>query len=102
LTFYCCGIALQEAQRAAYVVEGAKQFKQSTIVRAQGEAKSAELIGEAIKNKPGFMKLREIEAARDIAGTLSKSTNRIVLGSESLLLNLDHIRVSAKLCLKRP
>ncbi|CAG8723912.1 3699_t:CDS:2, partial [Racocetra fulgida] len=50
-------IAQQEAQRAFFVVERARQEKQSIIVRAEGEAKSAELIGEAIKNKPGFIEL---------------------------------------------
>ena len=43
--------AQQEAQRASFIVDRAKQEKQSIIVRAEGEAKSAELIGDAIKNK---------------------------------------------------
>ncbi|KAG0782028.1 hypothetical protein G6F22_009295 [Rhizopus arrhizus] len=51
-------IAQQDAQRAAFIVDKARQEKQSIIVRAQGEAKSAELIGEAIKNKPGFLELK--------------------------------------------
>ncbi len=82
--------ALQEAQRAAYVVEGAKQIKQSTIVAAEGEAQSAKLIGDAIKNNPGFLKLREIEASREIAKTLANGNNRILLSSDSLLLNVDN------------
>ena len=43
------------------------KYKQSTIIQAQGEAQSAMLIGDAIKRSAGFLKLREIEAARDIA-----------------------------------
>jgi prohibitin 2 len=39
-------IAQQEAQRAAFVVDRAIQEKQSIIVKAEGEARSAELIGE--------------------------------------------------------
>ncbi|CAJ0764522.1 15868_t:CDS:2, partial [Entrophospora sp. SA101] len=53
------------------------------------EAKSAELIGEAIKNKPGFIELRKIETARDIASTLSRSQNRVLLDSDTLLLNVS-------------
>ncbi|KAI8873091.1 prohibitin-2 [Ramicandelaber brevisporus] len=82
-------IAQQEAQRAAFVVERARQDKQSTIVRADGEAQSAILIGEAVKNKPGFLELRRIEAAREIANVLSTSNNRVVLDAEALLLNVS-------------
>ena len=81
-------IAQQEAQRAFFVVERAKQEKQSIIIRAEGEAVSAELIGEAVKNKPGFIELRKIETARDIATILSQSQNRVLLDSETLLLNI--------------
>ena len=48
-------IAQQEAQRASFIVDRAKQEKQSTIVKAEGEAQSATLIGEAVKNAPGFL-----------------------------------------------
>ena len=88
-------IAQQEAQRAAFVVDKARQEKQSIIVRAQGEAKSAELIGEAIKNKPGFLELKRIEAAREIATIISRSGNRVMLDSDTLLLNVNS-NVNAK------
>ena len=39
-------IAQQDAQRGFYIVDRAKQEKQSIIVKAEGESKSAELIGE--------------------------------------------------------
>jgi len=81
-------VAQQEAQRAAFVVDKAIQDKLSTVVKAQGEAESAKLIGEAILNKPGFVELRKIETAREIAATLSNSKNRLMLNSETLLLNL--------------
>ncbi|KAJ1662904.1 Prohibitin-2, subunit of the prohibitin complex (Phb1p-Phb2p) [Coemansia sp. RSA 1813] len=81
-------IAQQDAQRAAFIVDRAKQEKQSTIVRATGEARSAELIGEAIKNQPGFLELRRLETARDIAHILQRSNNRLVLDASSLLLNV--------------
>lgn len=81
-------IAQQTALRAAFLVDQAIQEKQSIIVRAQGEARSAELIGEAVKRNKGFLKLRKLEAARDIAGILSNSGNKIMLDAQSLLLNV--------------
>ncbi|KAJ2077367.1 Prohibitin-2, subunit of the prohibitin complex (Phb1p-Phb2p) [Coemansia sp. RSA 988] len=81
-------IAQQDAQRAAFIVDRAMQEKQSIIVKAEGEAASAELIGEAVKNQPGFLELRRIETARDISHILQKSRNRLVLDSSSLLLNV--------------
>ncbi|KAJ2616681.1 Prohibitin-2, subunit of the prohibitin complex (Phb1p-Phb2p) [Coemansia sp. RSA 1365] len=81
-------IAQQDAQRAAFIVERAKMEKQSIIVKADGEAASAALIGEAVKNQPGFLELRRIETARDISHILQKSRNRLVLDSSSLLLNV--------------
>ncbi|CAE6415955.1 unnamed protein product [Rhizoctonia solani] len=81
-------IAQQTALRAAFQVDQAIQEKQSIIVRAQGEARSAELIGEAVKKNKGFLELRRLEAARDIANTLAASGNRVMLDSQSLLLNV--------------
>jgi len=81
-------IAQQTALRAAFLVDQAIQEKQSIIVRAQGEARSAELIGEAMRNNKGFLQLRRLEAARDIATLLSNSGNKVMLDSQSLLLNV--------------
>lgn len=68
-------VAAQEAERAKYIVEKAEQDKKSAIIRAQGEAKSAQLIGQAIANNPAFITLRRIEAAREIAHTMSNAAN---------------------------
>jgi len=81
-------VAQQIAQRAAFLVDQAIQEKQSIIVRAQGEARSAELIGEAVRNNKGFLQLRRLEAAREIATTLSQSGNKVMLDAKSLLLNV--------------
>ncbi|KAI9342435.1 prohibitin-2 [Pilaira anomala] len=83
-------IAQQDAQRAAFIVDKARQEKQSIIVRAQGEAQSATLIGEAIKNKPGFLELKRIEAAREIAAVIAKSGNKVMLDADTLLLNVNN------------
>ena len=60
---------------------------QSIIVRAQGEARSAELIGEAMRTNKGFLELRRLEAAREIANVLAASGNKVMLDAQSLLLN---------------
>ncbi len=41
---------------------------------------------QAIAQNPGFLELRRIDAAREIANTLSQSTNRVFLDSNQLLL----------------
>jgi len=81
-------VAQQDAERAKYVVIGAIQEKETIITKARGEAESAELIGNAVKKNPGFMKLRRIDAAKDIADIVSGSGNKVYLNADSLLLNL--------------
>lgn len=83
-------VAQQEAQRAAFVVDKARQEKQATIVRAQGEAKSAQLIGDAIKKSRSYVDLRKIENARSIATILQENggKNRLYLDANGLGLNV--------------
>ena len=59
----------------------------------QGEAKSAQLIGQAIANNPAFITLRKIEAAREIAHTVSNAANKVYLNSDDLLLNLQEMNL---------
>ena len=80
--------AQQDAERAKYIVIGAAQEKKTIITKARGEAESAELIGTAVKKNPGFMKLRRIDAAREIADIVAASGNKVYLNADSLLLNL--------------
>jgi len=81
-------VAQQTAFRAAFLVDQAIQEKQSIIVRAQGEAQAAELVGESLRKNKGFLELRRLEAARDIAAQLATSGNKIMLDSQGLLLNV--------------
>ncbi|EFY88664.1 prohibitin-2 [Metarhizium acridum CQMa 102] len=83
-------VAQQEAQRAAFVVDKARQEKQAMVVKAQGEARSAELIGEAIKKSKAYVELKKIENARLIAQQLqeSGSKNRLMLDADGLGLNV--------------
>lgn len=64
-------VAQQEAQRAAFFVERARQERQQKIVQAEGEAEAAMKIGEAVGHNPGYLKLRKIRAAQSIARTVS-------------------------------
>jgi len=81
-------IAQQEAQRAQYVVEMAKQERQQKIVQAEGEAKAAKMIGDAISQNQGYLKLRKIRAAQNIARTIAQSKNRVYLNAQSLMMNV--------------
>jgi len=60
-------------------------------VRAQGEARSAELIGDAIKKSRSYVDLREFENAKLVAGLLEKSNNKVYLDSQGLGLNISQV-----------
>jgi len=81
-------VAQQESERAKFLVIQAGQDKKSTIIKAQGEAESALMIGEAIASNPGYIELRQLEAADNISTVISKSSNKVMLDSNSLLLNI--------------
>ncbi|EKU22077.1 hypothetical protein NGA_0190001 [Nannochloropsis gaditana CCMP526] len=81
-------VAQQEAERAKYVVMKANQEKEAIIIKAEGEAQSAALVGKAIRENPAFIKLRKIDAARDIANVVSSSGQKVYLSADSLLLNM--------------
>jgi len=81
-------VAQQEAQRAFFEVEQAKQERQKKIVQAEGEAEAAKMLGEAITKNPGYLKLRKIRAAQQIAKTIARSQNTVYLNASSLMLNI--------------
>jgi len=81
-------IAQQEAQRAAYTVEKAKQERQQKIVQAEGEAAAATMLGEAITRDPGYLKLRKLNASTKISAVISQSQNRVYLSGDALMLNV--------------
>merc|ERR1719330_1271487 len=81
-------VAAQQAERARYQVLKAQEEKKRTIIHAEGEKQSAAMIGDAIKANPGFIELRRIQIAKEISNMLAKSSNRMVLSTESLLLSL--------------
>merc|ERR1711881_826321 len=82
-------VAQQEAQRAAFIVDKAKQERQQKIVQAEGEAAAAAMLGEAISKNPGYLKLRKLRASKAIASQISNAQNRVYLNSGTLMLNIN-------------
>ncbi|EDX15596.1 GD15441 [Drosophila simulans] len=105
-------VAQQEAQRAVFFVERAKQEKQQKIVQAEGEAEAAKMISFyktltrtvctllhltkrllvcclAVKQNPAYLKLRKLRAAQSIARTIASSQNKVYLSADSLMLNIQ-------------
>ncbi|NWZ31640.1 PHB2 protein, partial [Asarcornis scutulata] len=86
-------VAQQEAQRAQFLVEKAKQEQKQKIVQAEGEATAAKMISCSgvfcgLRN-PGYIKLRKIRAAQNISKTIAGSQNRVYLTADNLVLNLQ-------------
>lgn len=71
-------VAQQEAERQVYLVAKAEQERQAVVIRAEGEAEAAELISAALKQSGvGLIEVRRIDAAKDIAETLSHSRGNV-------------------------
>ncbi|NXS21438.1 PHB2 protein, partial [Mystacornis crossleyi] len=86
-------VAQQEAQRAQFLVEKAKQEQKQKIVQAEGEATAAKMIScfgrFSLSRNPGYIKLRKIRAAQNISKTIAASQNRVYLTADNLVLNLQ-------------
>ena len=83
--------ARQDSERARFLVLKAEQEKQAAIIRAEGESEAAAVISAALQKSPALVELRRIEAAKDIADTLSRSRNVTYLpsgGGQNMLLGL--------------
>lgn len=69
-------IAQQDAERARFIVEKAEQERQANVIRAEGEAESADIISKAVaKSGDGLIQIRKIDASKDIAHTLATNPN---------------------------
>eukprot|EP01117_Protostelium_nocturnum_P013582 TRINITY_DN5081_c0_g1_i1.p1 TRINITY_DN5081_c0_g1~~TRINITY_DN5081_c0_g1_i1.p1 ORF type:complete len:299 (-),score=100.87 TRINITY_DN5081_c0_g1_i1:39-896(-) len=69
-------VAQQEAERSKFVVMKSEQERRAAVIKAEGEAESAKMIIESLKNQsPGFIELRRIEAAREITEHLISNPN---------------------------
>jgi len=81
-------VAQQEAERSKYLVDRAKQEALANYIRSQGESEAAELLTKA--TGPGFVELRRLEAAKDIAESLGASQNVIYVPSGMNFLFKPH------------
>ncbi|XP_030378545.1 protein l(2)37Cc-like [Scaptodrosophila lebanonensis] len=83
-------VAQQEAEKARFIVEKAEQHKLASIISAEGDAAAADLLAKSFEEAgDGFVELRRIEAAEDIAHQLSRSPGVSYLPSgQSTLPNL--------------
>jgi prohibitin 1 len=67
------------------------QEKLAAVIKAEGESQAAKLISDATKaHGSGMIELRRVEAAKEVAATLSKGRNVTYLpNSGNMLLNLQ-------------
>lgn len=89
-------VAQQEAETQAWYVAKADQERKAAIIRAEGESEAAKLISRAMQAAGnGFIEVRRIDTARDVAQTLAKSRNVTYLpggqagSAPNLLLKVD-------------
>merc|ERR1712178_96719 len=84
-------VASQEAERAKFIVEKTEYEKQATVIKAAGEAESAQILSQSFQESgKGLIEIRRIEAAKEIAEPLARSRNVTYLPSgQSVLMNLQ-------------
>eukprot|EP00742_Colponemidia_sp_Colp-10_P000577 GILJ01000631.1.p1 GENE.GILJ01000631.1~~GILJ01000631.1.p1 ORF type:complete len:276 (+),score=54.39 GILJ01000631.1:63-890(+) len=82
-------VAQQQAEMSKFLVMKAEQEKQAAIIRSEGEAEAADLISKALNQGQGLIEIRRIDAAKEIADTLSRGKNVTYLPSgNNMLLNV--------------
>eukprot|EP00386_Alphamonas_edax_P004644 GDKI01014652.1.p1 GENE.GDKI01014652.1~~GDKI01014652.1.p1 ORF type:complete len:281 (-),score=86.37 GDKI01014652.1:149-991(-) len=84
-------VAEQEAERVKFLVSRAEQERIAAVIKAEGEAQAAEMISAALKEHgTGLIEVRRIDAAKEIADTLSKSPNIMYIpGGNNMLFNMS-------------
>jgi len=81
-------VAQQEAEKARFLVEKAEFVKTAAVIQAEGDTEAADLLAKAFAaSGEGLVELRRIEAAEDIATSMSQSRNIVYLpsGQQTLL-----------------
>merc|ERR1712032_1794948 len=80
-------VAEQEAERQKFIVQKSEQERQATVIRSEGEAEAAQMISDALRlHGSGLIEVRRIDAAKEIAESLSKSANVMYLPSGQQML----------------
>jgi len=87
-------VAEQDAERQKFIVLSSEQERQATVIRSEGEAEAALMISEALREHgTGLIEVRRIDAAREIAESLSKSPNVMYLpAGQQMLLNAGGVK----------
>lgn len=90
-------VAQQEAERARFIVERAQQSKLEIIAKAEGEARAAMTFNKQLEEdtQGNFLKLRKIDAAKEIAYVVAHGGNRVYLDSSALMFSNvynDHLK----------
>lgn len=85
-------VAQQDSERAKFVVDKNEQEKKAKVIKAEGDALAATLISDSIKQHgDGFIEVRRIDAAKEIAANLAQNRNVVYLpagdGNVSMLLS---------------
>ena len=80
-------VAQQEAQRAAFVVDKARQERQQKIVAAEGEAAAATMLGEGLSKNPGYLKIRKLNASKNISRSVSRAN--LTISTDSKIDEID-------------
>lgn len=82
-------VAQQEAERFKFVVMESEQRKKAVVIRAEGEAASAKMISDALREKgDGLLQLRAIETMKDIATELAAAPHVNFVPGSGVLLNM--------------
>jgi len=83
-------VAEQEAEKQKFIVARSEQERQATVIKSEGEAEAARMISDALKEHgSGLIEVRRIDAAKEIAESLSKSPNVMYLPQgQQMLLNV--------------
>ncbi|KAK1936087.1 prohibitin [Babesia divergens] len=85
-------VAQQESERVKFIVQKTEQEKIAAIIKAEGEAEAANMISKAIQTHgSGMLEIRKLEAAKEIAETLSTSKNIVYVPTgANMLLNVTN------------
>lgn len=84
-------VAEQMAERAKFVVMKVEQEKRAMVTKSEGDSQAADIFGEAVaKHGTGYIEIRRIEAALQVADTLGRARGNITYlpKNQNMLLNL--------------
>eukprot|EP00826_Nyctotherus_ovalis_P009428 TRINITY_DN1248_c0_g4_i1.p1 TRINITY_DN1248_c0_g4~~TRINITY_DN1248_c0_g4_i1.p1 ORF type:complete len:178 (+),score=23.70 TRINITY_DN1248_c0_g4_i1:73-606(+) len=82
-------VAKQNAEGAKYLLALEIYKKKSAIIKAEGEAISAQLIGKSMNS--AYLELKCARTARKIAKVLSNAENTVFVDTKTLLLSITSL-----------